>query len=204
MRRNDLYLYLAPALAGTLMACSNGDDGGQGGTGFETGPCIDGIVCAAGLQCVAQYCIAGDEGEEGSAEGTGDGEGDGDGDGDGEGPGDTSTSGDGDGDGETSTASSTDESSSGSTDDTGTSTGTSTTTGGGDYGNCGWSEADSWYACGFMGEDPSNTYPIECPGGLVEGDPDCQAQIGFEGCCTPQGVAWYCSMEDTFIQEDCG
>jgi hypothetical protein len=36
----------------------------------------------------------------------------------------------------------------------------------------------------------------------VEGDP-CGSLTGI-GCCTPNGTLFYCSQEDTVVQEECG
>ena len=76
----------------------------------------------------------------------------------------------------------------GSTSSASTSTSTSSTTGGGAM--CGWDPGNMYYDCGFEGEDPSATFPIACPDGLVEGDP-CGAVKG-EGCCDASGNNWYC------------
>ncbi|MFV8751052.1 hypothetical protein ACNOYE_10945 [Nannocystaceae bacterium ST9] len=56
---------------------------------------------------------------------------------------------------------------------------------------CGWNESESAYACGFEGVDPGGT-PIECPEGLVEGDPCVTTGLTAEGCCDADGNAWNC------------
>ncbi len=38
--------------------------------------------------------------------------------------------------------------------------------------NCGWSAVDSYYSCGFQGEDPSTTNPISCDGFAFQFDLD--------------------------------
>lgn len=73
---------------------------------------------------------------------------------------------------------------------------TSSTTGGGAM--CGWNVDMMYYDCGFEGEDPSATFPIDCPDGLVEGDP-CGAVKG-EGCCDASGNNWYCG-DNMGVQE---
>lgn len=82
---------------------------------------------------------------------------------------------------------------------TGSTTGSSTTSGGeggaGQGGGtpvyaCGWSESEQYYLCGGQGEDPSGTFPIGCPEGLVEGEP-CDG-LPTEGCCDAAGDNWFC------------
>jgi hypothetical protein len=114
----------------------------------------------------------GDDAGDGDGDTTGDGDGDtGDGDGDtGDGDGDT-----GDGDGDTGDGDG----------DTGDGDGD-----GDPAGMCGWDAANMYYECGFEGADPSGTLPLECPDGLVEGDP-CGTVTGA-GCCDANGDNWYC------------
>jgi len=114
-----------------------------------------------------------------SGDGDGDMTGDGDGDMTGDGDGDPAT---GDGDG----------------DMTGDGDGDMTGDGDGDMtgGMCGWDEANMYYDCGFEGSAPDNTPPIECPDGLVEGDPCDVTGLTGAGCCDAEGNIWYCT-EDT-------
>ena len=136
--------------------------------------------------CLQGYCAGGSTPDDGGADDetfgttleTGDGDGDptttGDGDGD------PTTTGDGDGD--------------------------PTTTGDGDGDgdlppNCGWDGGNGYYACGSQGEDPRGINPIECPGGLVEGDP-CDTVRGI-GCCDQNGDNWYCTEDQTLFLDDC-
>lgn len=73
------------------------------------------------------------------------------------------------------------------------------------WGNCGWDPENEWYWCGFMGEDPSGTFPIDCGGlPLVDGSP-CPRGLTFEGCCDTFGNTWYCDGEtDMAVRKPCG
>lgn len=91
-------------------------------------------------------------------------------------------------------------------DTTGDGDGDPTTTGDGDGDgdlppNCGWDGGNGYYACGSQGEDPRGINPIECPGGLVEGDP-CDTVRGI-GCCDQNGDNWYCTEDQTLFLDDC-
>ena len=87
------------------------------------------------------------------------------------------------------------------------------TTGEALYGNCGW-YADpeprnpdvegNYYECadaenGVVGgvSDPEGLSPIDCPADLVEGE-KCDEDVGpvkGVGCCTPEGVLYFCDSE---------
>jgi hypothetical protein len=56
---------------------------------------------------------------------------------------------------------------------------------------CGWNPAESWYDCGFSGEDPSGEFSQACPEGLTA-DAPCPAALSFRGCCDAAGDVWYC------------
>lgn len=86
---------------------------------------------------------------------------------------------------------------------TGTGTTDGTTTGGA---ACGWDPAESYYACGFEGEDPNGTYPIACPAGLVEGELCSVSMLTGEGCCDADGNSWYCGnngTDEVLVFESC-
>lgn len=98
------------------------------------------------------------------------------------------------------------------------------TTGSALYGNCGW-YADpeprnpdvegNYYECadaenGVVGgvSDPEGLAPIDCPADIEEGG-KCDEDVGpvkGVGCCTPEGILYFCDSEDTSsIQKvDCG
>lgn len=85
-----------------------------------------------------------------------------------------------------------------------------TTGGGGDFGNCGWNAEAKYYACPADGgvpsmSDPDNISPIACPDVLpAEGEKcDEESSVTGVGCCTPQGVNYYCA-EGAISIEDCG
>lgn len=100
---------------------------------------------------------------------------------------------------------------SGTTADT-TSDTTSETTGGGLYGNCGWHPAE-YYECEVDGgqpgvEDPGGVSPIACPATLpADGDKcDMDSEVNNVGCCTPEGVLYFCNIADdanTIVVVDC-
>jgi hypothetical protein len=73
------------------------------------------------------------------------------------------------------------------------------------WGKCGWDPDNEWYWCGFMGEDPSGTFPIDCGDlPLVDGSP-CPRGLTFEGCCDTFGNTWYCNGEtDKTVRKPCG
>ncbi|NUP14456.1 MAG: hypothetical protein HOW73_51155 [Polyangiaceae bacterium] len=92
---------------------------------------------------------------------------------------------------------------------TGGAGGADPTGGGGPGPACGWDEANEFYACGFVGEDPQGFYPIDCPPDLVEGDP-C-GKVPGAGCCAPDGTNWYCGTSggepggpEFLVAEYCG
>jgi hypothetical protein len=67
---------------------------------------------------------------------------------------------------------------------------------------CGWDATNGYYECGFEGADPGGT-PIECPAGLVEGDPCETTGLTGAGCCDANGANWYCTQEGTVFFNDC-
>jgi len=76
-----------------------------------------------------------------------------------------------------------------------------------DFGQCGWDEANKYYACAADGatpglEDPEGIDPIACDGTPVEGDP-C-GTVSTIGCCTPNGTLFFCTEESTIFKQDCG
>ncbi len=77
-----------------------------------------------------------------------------------------------------------------STTDTETATGTDTGSP-----TCGWDPVQSIYACGFEGVDPGGI-PIDCPVGLVEGDPCATTGLTAQGCCDAGSANWFCSLVD--------
>lgn len=87
-------------------------------------------------------------------------------------------------------------------DDIGTDTAAETTDGGP---ACGWNPdgMPAGYYCGFEGVDPGGTNPIECPEGLVEGDPCATTGLTGEGCCDAEGNNWFCAGEDLVFLEAC-
>ncbi|MDC0670577.1 hypothetical protein [Nannocystis radixulma] len=92
-----------------------------------------------------------------------------------------------------------------STTDPWTSTSVDPETTGTPYGNCGWDGANAFYACGFMGEDPGGTNPIDCPPDVMEGAPcDETTAVNGIGCCTLNGDNYYCSAENTVFLASCG
>lgn len=78
-----------------------------------------------------------------------------------------------------------------------------TTTGVSMFGQCGWYDEEKYYDCAPPAEpgleDPEGISPIECPGGLAEGDPctDDDGPVNSVGCCTPEGVLFFCDTQDT-------
>ncbi|MBL9104598.1 MAG: hypothetical protein JNL82_26875 [Myxococcales bacterium] len=76
---------------------------------------------------------------------------------------------------------------------------------------CGWFDRQNYYACAPNGvpglEDPDGIDPISCADGLVEGDKcsDVDGPVSSIGCCTPEGVLFFCDTEgsNTIIREDC-
>lgn len=91
---------------------------------------------------------------------------------------------------------------------------TDATTGqGGDYGKCGWFAADKYYACESDGavaslEDPDGISPIACDPTVEEGGKcsEDEGPVKGVGCCTPEGVLYYCDSEgaQTIVKQDCG
>jgi hypothetical protein len=67
---------------------------------------------------------------------------------------------------------------------------------------CGWNPAESWYDCGFQGEDPTREFPRACPTDAEPHAP-CPAALSFEGCCDPQGDVWYCDEEGRVVMTHC-
>ncbi|PRP96083.1 hypothetical protein [Enhygromyxa salina] len=71
--------------------------------------------------------------------------------------------------------------------------------------NCGWLEAEAYYACGGNGEDPDGVHPSSCPANLVEGEP-C-GELSGEGCCDGNGDNWYCGTDgqtEAVVLDVCG
>jgi hypothetical protein len=86
---------------------------------------------------------------------------------------------------------------------------TDQTTGGGLYGNCGWNDRGNYYACPAEGgvpglEDPDGLDPIACDGTPVA-DADCGMgePVSDLGCCTPEGVLYFCTEEGKVFEQDC-
>ncbi|MBZ5712974.1 hypothetical protein [Nannocystis pusilla] len=92
-----------------------------------------------------------------------------------------------------------------STSDPWTSTSGDPETTGSPYGNCGWDGGNAYYACGFVGEDPGGTSPIDCPPDVMEGAPcDETTAVNGIGCCMPNGDNYFCSAENTVYLDPCG
>jgi len=68
---------------------------------------------------------------------------------------------------------------------------------------CGWDPNAMYYDCGFEGADPGGVAPIECPAGLVEGDPCATSGLTGEGCCDANGDNWYCAQGDVVAYVSC-
>lgn len=90
---------------------------------------------------------------------------------------------------------------------------TDATTGQGGFGQCGWFAADKYYACASDGavaslEDPDGISPIACDPTVEEGGKcsEDEGPVKGVGCCTPEGVLYYCDSEgaQTIIKQDCG
>ncbi|KIG14158.1 hypothetical protein DB30_07084 [Enhygromyxa salina] len=130
----------------------------------------------------------------------------GDGDGDGDGDGTGTTTGDGDGDGDTTGDGDGDDTTGDGDGDPGTGDGDGD--GDGDAPSCGWLEAEMYYGCGGVGEDPGGA-PMGCPDGLVAGE-DCESvepALDDLGCCDANGNNWYCGddgMTVAIVEEVCG
>lgn len=73
--------------------------------------------------------------------------------------------------------------------------------GGNQFGNCGWSAGDGFYACGGEGEDPAGKNPIACPEGLEAGA--ACGDVRGVGCCDANGANWYCTKDMTLFTESC-
>lgn len=97
---------------------------------------------------------------------------------------------------------------------TGATTSEETTSGsdsstGDDYGLCGWNPDKNYYACMSDGGIPGmidSDHPIDCPPGVTKGDPCTEdGEINNYGCCTPEGVLYYCEITETnkVIETDC-
>jgi hypothetical protein len=78
---------------------------------------------------------------------------------------------------------------------------------GGDFGNCGWDDANNWYGCGGVPglSDPANLDPIACPDDVQVGGmcSDQDGPVTGVGCCTPLGANYYCARGSIEV-EDCG
>lgn len=79
------------------------------------------------------------------------------------------------------------------------------------YGNCGWyQDVESYYACeqdgGVPGAiDPMGEAPILCNPGLVAGEAcSDDGPVDNLGCCTEEGVLYYCGQSSKIIEQDCG
>jgi hypothetical protein len=97
----------------------------------------------------------------------------------------------------TDTVTDTDVSTSG-VDSSGTETGTET----GVIGDCGWDEANMFYACGGVGEDPEGNFPLECGEEPVAGaECDENSVINGIGCCFAGGNA-FCGKDGTIQIDD--
>jgi hypothetical protein len=69
---------------------------------------------------------------------------------------------------------------------------------------CGWNARGPYYECGFEGADPDGNFPLECPDGLVDGDPCDTTGLTGEGCCDANGDNWYCTQEGVVFLSACG
>jgi hypothetical protein len=80
---------------------------------------------------------------------------------------------------------------------------------GADYGLCGWNPDKNFYACmsdGGISGMIDRDHPIDCPPDVMEGDPCTEdGVINNYGCCTPEGVLYYCEITETnkVIETDC-
>lgn len=77
---------------------------------------------------------------------------------------------------------------------------------------CGWNARGNFYACAQDGgvpnlEDPDGISPIACDPGLVAGEKcsDEEGPVDGVGCCTPEGVLYFCDVEgdSTIFEQDC-
>lgn len=91
-----------------------------------------------------------------------------------------------------------------------TGTTTENTTGTVLYGNCGWyQDVESYYACeqdgGVPGAIDPMGEPILCNPGLVAGEAcSDDGPVGNLGCCTEEGILFYCGQSSKIIEQDCG
>ncbi len=83
--------------------------------------------------------------------------------------------------------------------------------GGGEYGMCGWSLDNGFYGCADTdgaepgASDPDGVFPIDCAGGVAEGEPcDENGPVGGEGCCDLNGNNFYCGNGGTIAKVACG
>jgi hypothetical protein len=112
---------------------------------------------------------------------------------------DATSNGDGDVDTTTTAETGTTDPTTETTTDPTAETGTETT---GNPSMCGWDAGNGYYECGFEGSDPGGS-PIECPEGLVEGDPCETTGLSGAGCCDANGDNWYCTQEGTVFFNSC-
>lgn len=67
---------------------------------------------------------------------------------------------------------------------------------------CGWLPENAYYECGYEGVDPGGT-PIECPPGLVAGEPCANTGLTQVGCCDENADNWYCDGQGNVFFNDC-
>lgn len=72
----------------------------------------------------------------------------------------------------------------------------------GEPATCGWFAANAYYECGYEGVDPGGT-PIECPEGLVAGEPCANSGLTQVGCCDGNADNWYCDGNGNVLFNDC-
>jgi hypothetical protein len=68
---------------------------------------------------------------------------------------------------------------------------------------CGWNLELGYYECGHSGVDEQGE-PIDCPEGMVEGDPCGNSGLSGFGCCDANNDSWYCDMDGQVRFESCG
>jgi hypothetical protein len=89
-----------------------------------------------------------------------------------------------------------------------TTDGTTTNTTGPFEPGCGWAVRGNYYACAPEGEpgleDPDMIDPIACKGNLMADEPcsDMDGPVNSIGCCTPEGVLYFCDAGSIF-EQDC-